>query len=126
MAKIKLKLKQNSIKDFLVTDSGYTINKHDFTVVDDNDKEISYYIVNRNDLMFSPVNNNNGGSEKVKEQPKQSKQSKTKEVENKQPEVTNNTVENEKDVSKTDDSTSEKTIKKSKSKKGSYSSKKVE
>lgn len=56
MAKLKLKLKQNSVKDFLVTQSGITITKHDFTVVDDENKDISYILETRNDLMFSPFN----------------------------------------------------------------------
>jgi len=56
MAKLKLKLKQSSDKEFLVTDSGYSITKYDFTIVDDDDKDISYYLKVRNDLMFSTVN----------------------------------------------------------------------
>ena len=53
MVLIKLKLKENSIKDYLVTQSGKTIDKNHFEIVDDTDKDIAYYIANRNDLIFT-------------------------------------------------------------------------
>lgn len=55
MALIKLKLKEKSYKDFLVTGSGQTIDKNSFTIVDDDDSDIQYYIANRDDLLFSDV-----------------------------------------------------------------------
>lgn len=44
MAKVKLKLKKNSVKEFFVTGSGHTITKDKFTEVDDTDMDIAYYL----------------------------------------------------------------------------------
>ena len=52
MTLIKIKLNENSVKDFLTTQSGYTITKEDFCVVDDNDVTIHSYIINRDDLII--------------------------------------------------------------------------
>lgn len=52
MVKILMKLKQTSVRDFLVTQSGYSVLKDEYTLVDDDDKEIQSYIMNRNDILI--------------------------------------------------------------------------
>ena len=95
MVLIKLKLKENSIKDYLVTQSGNTIDKNHFEIVDDTDKDIAYYIANRNDLIFTSY------SEEETE-PKENKSKSTKTTK------TNKSTKNKKVENETTDS-SEKT-----------------
>ena len=55
MAEIKLKLNKDSTKQFLTTPKGDVITKQDWAVVDDEDKTIHAYLVNRNDLEFEDI-----------------------------------------------------------------------
>lgn len=49
-----MKLKEKSVRDFLVTQSGFTITK-EYSEVDDNDKEVQSFIINRNDIFIKNV-----------------------------------------------------------------------
>lgn len=66
MAKIKIKLAEKSYKNFLVTQSGYTITK-EFTEVDDKDSDIQYYIAARNDIIVEDVKKTESKSKKSKD-----------------------------------------------------------
>ena len=55
MAKILIKLKKDSIKQFLTTSSGYTITKDEFAEVDDKDPNIHAYIINRDDIEIADL-----------------------------------------------------------------------
>lgn len=110
MAKIKAKLKDNSVKDFLVSDAGYVINKKEFNVVDDTDKDISYYFANRDDIMFSPVLETK--EKDTKEKVMKSNDNNPNEATFKEDEIkkksTSNKSSKKKSSSKSKDSTSEK------------------
>ncbi len=57
MTKLNLKLKNNSEKEFLTTQSGKTITR-EFQVFDDEDKEIEHMLFNRDDLDVIEYNEN--------------------------------------------------------------------
>ena len=50
MTLLKIKLKNDSEKDFITTNTGYTIDKKGFTLVKSDDYEIERLIYNREDL----------------------------------------------------------------------------
>jgi len=54
---IQIKLKKTSKRDYLITQSGYTITKTKFIEVDDSDKEIESIILYRNDIIIKDIKN---------------------------------------------------------------------
>ena len=55
MVMINIKLKEDSTRQFLTTPSGYTITKDEFVEVDDEDKTIHAYIINRRHIIMKEV-----------------------------------------------------------------------
>lgn len=55
MAKILIKLKESSIKQFITTQRGYAILKNEWTEVEDGDREISRIILYRNDIDIKEI-----------------------------------------------------------------------
>lgn len=52
MAMIKVKLSEKSQRQFLLSQSGYVINKEEFTEVDDEDRDIHSFLINRTDIII--------------------------------------------------------------------------
>jgi hypothetical protein len=56
MAKIEVKLEKDSTRQFLTTASGFTIEKENWNVVEDTDREINSYLMSREDILIRPIN----------------------------------------------------------------------
>jgi len=54
MSHIKIKLKEDAVKDFLTTPNGVVVGKEDFTVVDDDNIHVQY-LLKRNDIIIEDV-----------------------------------------------------------------------
>jgi len=54
MGMIQIKLKNDSHRQHLTTMTGYTINR-EYSIVDDNDREVQRYILNRDDVLIKEL-----------------------------------------------------------------------
>lgn len=73
MSNIKIKLKEDSYKDFLTTPNGIVVGKDDFVIVDDENIH-SQYLLNRNDIIIEDVDEkkkSNRKSKVIKDEPEE-------------------------------------------------------
>lgn len=97
---IKLKLKPSSFKDFLVCSDGTYITKNEFTICNEEDKNVAYYLYQRNDLLISPVKEEveEPAQEEEKKSKKGKKKSNKKEKEKEEQVITEKGVNNENEI----------------------------
>ena len=65
MSNIKIKLKEDSYKDFLTTPNGIVVGKDDYVVIDDENIH-SQYLLNRDDIIMQDVAEDKKSAKKSK------------------------------------------------------------